>query len=449
MHKVIVIGGGPAGLAAAYTLRQRGLEATVLEAADHAGGRMAVEAVDGFSISTGAQFFDGTYSTAQHLADELDVPLHALRRGGGAISQHVKGGGFRRVTFPNLLLMRVHSLRAAWQLLRVLLKLRRRREELRAADYAGLLDLDVPGESFAAYALRHGGPEMLAQVCDPMAVSVVLARPDRIGTVFGVRSLWNAHDNPSQTFQNPEQGVGAFAAALGEACADFTVLSWPVQEVVVRDGVVHGVVAGDGVLHEADAVICATTATTALRIIPGLSEDVRDALEQITYSSSCHVVFGVEGHPLGQGTYLMLFPSAAGFRLASVADATVAAPRSAPEGSGLIHAYYPEQYADELLRLDDAEITRRCIEEVRRVVPQMPREPLFSRVYRRNEAVCLSPGGTLTAMHRLPSGQHSRRRWSLPRWRVHRHSRGRGFAPEWPHRRGERATARFGEARLR
>ena len=402
MRKVVVVGGGPAGLAAAYTLRRRGVEATILESADHAGGRMAGEAVDGFSISTGTQFFDGTYSTARRLAGELDVPLHTTRLAGGAMSQHVKGGRFRRVTFANLCLMRLYSPRALRQTMKVMLKLGRRRSDLLAADYAGLLDLDVGGESFAAYALRHGGPEMVAEVCDPLAVSVVLARPDRIGALFGVRSLWNALGSPFQTFRNPEQGVGAFAAALGEACADFTLLSRPVEEVAVRDGAVHGVVADDG-LHRADAVICATTATTARRIIPSLPEDVSGALAQVTYSSSCHVVLGVEGHPLAPGVYLMLFPTESGFRLASVGDATVAAPRSAPEGNGLVHAYYPEQHTGELFPLDDAEITRQCIEEVRRAVPAMPREPLFSRVYRWNEAVCLSPGGTLTAMHRLRS----------------------------------------------
>ena len=400
MRRVIVIGGGPAGLAAAYTLRRRGVEATILEAADHVGGRMAGEVVDGFTISTGAQFFDGSYRIARQFAGELDVSTHTLRLAGGAMSQYVRGGRLRRVTFANLLLMRLYSPRAVWQTLKVMLRLGRRRPDLSAADYVGLLDLDVPGESFAGYALRHGGPEMVAQVCDPLAVSVVLADPDRIGALFGVRSLWNALGNPFQTFQNPERGVGAFAAALGEACADFTLLSSPVEEVVVRNGAVWGVAAGDG-LRRADAVICATTAPQALRIIPGLAGEVSDALARVAYSSSCHVVLGVEGHPLPDRVYLALFPTEAGIGLASVADATVAAPRSAPEGHGLIHAYYPERRSDELFPLDDAEITNRCIEEIRAVVPGMPPEPLFSRVYRWDEAVCLSPGGTLSALHRF------------------------------------------------
>ena len=400
--RVVIVGGGPAGLAAAYTLRQRGVEATVLEAADQAGGRMAGEVVDGFSISTGAQFFNGASSTAQRLAGELDVPNHTMRLAGGAMSQLVKGN-IRRATFPNLFAMRLYSPKAAWQTLKVMRKLRSRRKDLLADDYAGLFDMDIPGVSFADYVRQHGGPEMVAQVCDPFTVSIVLARPHRVGALFGVHCLFSALGNPFQTFKNPDRGIGAFAIALSEACADFTQLSCPVEEVVVRDGVVCGVEAEDG-LHQADAVICASPATTARRIIPSLPEEVSDALGEVTYSSCCHVVFGVEGHPLDKGIYLIMIPTEAGFKLGCVADATLAAPRSAPEGMGLIQAYYPEQHSDELFALTDAEITQRCIEEIRQVVPEMPREPLFSRVYRWTEAACLHPGGTLAAMHRLRSG---------------------------------------------
>lgn len=400
-QKVIVIGGGPAGLAAAYTLRKRGVEVMVLEAADHAGGRMAGEVVDGFSISTGAQFFNTSCHTALDLANELDVATHSLRLS-GATSPHV-GREFRRATFANLFLMRLYSPKVTWQTLKMMQKLAKRRRDLSAADYAGLLDHDNPGESFADYALRHGGPEHVAQVCDPLAISLMLAGPERVGTVFGIRSLWNALGNPFTDFRNPQQGVGAFATALGRACSEFTRLSTPVEQVVVRDHVVRGVLTKDG-LEEADAVVCTTTASAAVQIIPCLPESVRAALSQVTYSSSCHVVFGVEGHPLPKGVYLMLFPRDAGFSLASICDATVASPRSAPWATSLIHAYAPEQYSDELFPLADEEITQRFIAEIRRAVPEMPVEPLFTRVYRWKEAVCLSPGGTLSAMHRLRSG---------------------------------------------
>ncbi|WP_326599422.1 FAD-dependent oxidoreductase [Streptomyces sp. NBC_01803] len=52
---IVVIGGGPAGLAAAHHLSTAGLTVTVLEAEDRIGGRMATEHRDGFRLDRAAQ----------------------------------------------------------------------------------------------------------------------------------------------------------------------------------------------------------------------------------------------------------------------------------------------------------------------------------------------------------------------------------------------------------
>ncbi|MGK5533081.1 FAD-dependent oxidoreductase [Streptomyces sp. URMC 129] len=52
---IVIIGGGPAGLAAALHLSTAGLTVTVLEADDRIGGRMATEHRDGFRLDRAAQ----------------------------------------------------------------------------------------------------------------------------------------------------------------------------------------------------------------------------------------------------------------------------------------------------------------------------------------------------------------------------------------------------------
>ena len=398
-RRVIVVGAGAAGLACAYTLRKRGVDVLVLEAASRAGGRMCAEEVEGCSVSTGAQFFDTSYQTALGLAGELGVRTGRLRLS-GSVSQWTGQGGLRRVTYANLLLMRLYSPKALGQAVKLMMRLARRKEDLSAPDFVRLLDLDKRRESFADYGARYGGRELVEQVCDPLARSMVLAGPDRIGTVFGLRSLWSSLGNPFQAFRNPQQGVGSFASALSLACADFTRLSTPVEQVVVEDGGTKGVVTKDG-FEAAAAVVCATTATAASRMIPDLPPSVRRRLSEVTYSSSLHVVFGVDDRRLTNGVYLMVFPQSAGCSLASLANATVASPGAAPADKGLIHAYFPDEYSAELFPLSDEEISARAIREIQRVVPAMPDSPLFARVYRWKEAVCLSPGGTLSAMDHL------------------------------------------------
>ena len=74
--KVAVVGGGAAGLAAAWTLRRRGIDVTLLEASGRVGGRMAGETVAGrFHISTGAQILSEMDRTALAMCRELGVEL--------------------------------------------------------------------------------------------------------------------------------------------------------------------------------------------------------------------------------------------------------------------------------------------------------------------------------------------------------------------------------------
>lgn len=52
-RRVVVIGAGIAGLAAAIRAAEGGAEVTVLERASHPGGRARTQARDGFSINLG------------------------------------------------------------------------------------------------------------------------------------------------------------------------------------------------------------------------------------------------------------------------------------------------------------------------------------------------------------------------------------------------------------
>lgn len=55
--KVIIIGGGAAGLSAAWTLKKRGVDPILFEANDRVGGRLGGNRVDGFCLDEGADFF--------------------------------------------------------------------------------------------------------------------------------------------------------------------------------------------------------------------------------------------------------------------------------------------------------------------------------------------------------------------------------------------------------
>lgn len=66
-RRVVIVGGGFAGLSAAYTLMQRGITPLLLEAKERAGGRGIGETVDGFSLDQGAFVFTSPLPNQQHV----------------------------------------------------------------------------------------------------------------------------------------------------------------------------------------------------------------------------------------------------------------------------------------------------------------------------------------------------------------------------------------------
>lgn len=87
-HRVLVVGAGVGGLVAAVQLARRGLDVTLLEAADGPGGKMRQPLVDGAGIDSGPTVFtmrwvfEQIYASAgASLADELELtPLPVLAR---------------------------------------------------------------------------------------------------------------------------------------------------------------------------------------------------------------------------------------------------------------------------------------------------------------------------------------------------------------------------------
>ena len=106
-HRVVVIGAGIAGLVAALQLARRGLQVTLVEAAETPGGKMRQPLVDGAAIDSGPTVFtmrwvfEQIYASAgASLADELELtPLPVLAR-------HAWGPGERMDLFADPALSR-------------------------------------------------------------------------------------------------------------------------------------------------------------------------------------------------------------------------------------------------------------------------------------------------------------------------------------------------------
>lgn len=413
--KIVIVGGGTSGLAAAYTLRSKygnKLEVVVLEAADRAGGRIAGEEVDGFTLHAGASVFHESFETVRDLAESLGVPLKmSPRKKGGHIYRDGKLWGIYSNGSPKQMITTVRTIlsfrlltpKAMWQSIRFLMMLRARGKDIRFQDHSRMLDLDTR-ESFAEFMEAHSLTEYLEQAGEADINCFTAGFSGQVGAAYGMSLLWLWTLNQSERPCLPEGGVGEFANALVGACAGEVRLSAPVQRIVLEKGAVKGVVMDEGEI-EADAVICATPATKAVEIIPGLPPEVERVLARVTYSSCINMAIGLDENILPEGSHAAIFPPDSGTFLTFVSNLASMAPGAAPEGKSLVYALVIGEHAQKLFTLSDTEIADRIIEEMRKYLPAMPDNPLFTRVYRWPEALCLAPGGMLKEIYEMRQRQ--------------------------------------------
>ncbi len=78
---ITIIGAGIAGLTCAKYLKNRGVEALILEASDAVGGRVRTDLVDGFKLDRGFQVFLTSYPEAEKLLNYKELDFKSLPSG--------------------------------------------------------------------------------------------------------------------------------------------------------------------------------------------------------------------------------------------------------------------------------------------------------------------------------------------------------------------------------
>ncbi len=411
--RVIIIGGGTAGLVAAYTLKKYGIRAILLEANGRVGGRLGGDRVDGFLLDEGVDFFTASHDVALRLCEELRLPLiRSMMKLGW-----YKNGRFSVTTPEQSLGGMIKDLPALWNLgllsprsILASIKLDRIIKDKQAyvtfASDSRVAEFDEE-ESAREYLNRIGVPEDMLLFLRGL-LEMTMGDLDEMSAAFALTFMGQIIAKTDQLYV-PEEGAGSLTHALANACGADIRVSTPAKSVVIKDGTVASVIVDSGPI-EADAVICATTATTALNIIPDLPDGIRRVLSKIRYARGCRVVIGLDHPPLPVGWNGVLYPED---ETPLLLDRSINLPACVPPGKSTLDMLVGRDRAEELFPLDDEEIKRRMLADVRR----HPRPPgsnlpgdddgLFTRVYRWREALCIGPPGVLKTIAEMRR-QHSR-----------------------------------------
>jgi phytoene dehydrogenase-like protein len=285
-ERVIIVGGGIAGLVCATELRERGREVLVLEASDAVGGRIRTDTVDGFRVDRGFQVLLTAYPTCREV---LDIPSLNLGRFEPGAMVRVDGR-FVRIGDPlrrpsTLLDTAFAPVGGVADKLRTL--------TLRRRSLGGEID-DIWRRPAVPTLLRlHEvgfSSRMIDRFLRPFLGGIFLERELDTSSRM-LEFVWRMFSTGAAAL--PADGMGAITRQLADRLDHESIrCKSPVQSVTA-----DSVTLRDGEVLNGSVVVVAADASTAAELIPGL--------EAPTWRAVTHLAFDAPEAPVG-GPWLVL-----------------------------------------------------------------------------------------------------------------------------------------------
>jgi oxygen-dependent protoporphyrinogen oxidase len=402
LSRVLVIGGGFSGVAAAAALRTRGHDVTILERHAVLGGRARSEARDGGAVNVGAQLIGTTFVRTVRLLERApleptvarDVLVHDGKRlpiHFGSIASMLRFGGLGiadKVRLGRTLLPLLTRYRAA----------------LRADATAGLEELDhMSARTFVAKAVGERAANILVE---PPLNAFYGARGDETSLAFFLTLGRYGSDTKLLATR------AGWSAALALAATGVRVeCDAPVDVIQITPS---GVLARDRANREwrADAVVIATHAQAARTLlVPALQEThpLVSWLASITTRPTWTVMLTLRRAARTDAFGVLADPSEG--RLVSACALPAGRWRTAPDLEDVVLAWPTPHGLDQLGDRPATEIVAAMMPEIERLVPDTRGTVDRARVFRFEEGTPLATPGFLA--HRA-TGRHLADSLTLP-----------------------------------
>ncbi len=396
MERVVIIGGGITGLAAAWELQQQGVDYLLLEASDRLGGRIATEKIDGFIIECGADSFVTYKPAAVQFCLELGLGDQLIGTNQNYKNTYIVRGG------------KLHLLPRGMRLIVPL-------------DEAGLLEsdvlsdeakarmlaeVDVPprteegDESLASFVTRRFGEEVVTVLADPLMGGIYTGDPDTMSmqSTFAnylqmekqYGSLIKAHRNaPPPPPAKPGMPQGIFVSLKNG-------MSSLVEEIrarltgEIRTGVKVTRLGADGTVYtESGEVFKASTviATISAVILADLLKEqvpaLAESMQQIRTISSAtiNMVFKEDelSRPLDGYGFVVSGDDPTPLRASTWSSSKFEG--RAPEGYAVIRVFVGGHRSPELVFKSDEELVALSLVELNKILG-LEAKPVLSKVYR-------------------------------------------------------------------
>lgn len=279
---IIIIGAGVAGLTCAKYLKDRGVEALILEASDGVGGRVRTDSVEGFRLDRGFQVLLTSYPEAEKLLNYKDLRLQNLPSGARIRNENdffVMPNPLKDIlTAPQTLFAPVGSLFDKIKVLQLNLETRNAAEP----DFSNL----QANESTSSFLKNYGfSDKMISRFFVPFFGGVFLERELNTDSSY-FKFLYNLFAKGEVAV--PQNGMQAIPEQIaGHLSPNQIRLNTPVKKISGKT-----VYLENGEIIEADQIILATDAKAAAKLLGEESKVEFNSTVCLYFESDVPLKFG-------------------------------------------------------------------------------------------------------------------------------------------------------------
>ena len=407
--KVIIVGGGNAGLSAGYQLYKAGVPFVLLEASDRVGGRVKEGDYQDIHYNDGAAFTEPQWETTFEYLREFGLIDNVFEPPTKIYGLWLKGErrDFEDTgnLFESLLKMKGVPMSLVAQgavFLPSLLSAMGKVGENH--DFSQLTEISK--KTTREWVTEHGGSEIADKLLGPMLGTMTLARTCDVSAAHPIALM-----KLMKGMDGVIGGLKSINEAIYDRIKDNVQLNTPVAEILIEGDAIKGVRLVSGEVIESDKVICCTDAVDALALMPNLPQVMRDALGTCTYCKTWHYVFYSpkklfpDGYmatfiPESEDSIITTIFAAAPERAEGVADEDVTHDFSG--NATVAHTFTAGWHDEELFALTEEERHRRVAEEVAKYTPGFDVDEVEVIAANRMErAINLEPPGQFEAIEDL------------------------------------------------
>lgn len=356
---VAVIGGGMAGMGAAYELKKAGFEPTVFESRNRVGGRIWTVRKGDFLMDAGTAVYLGTYRDAIALIHEVGLSDEFCVR--SAIGAMPRNGKLHHFDYTKPVRTSLGTKAISWRGKLRASKLGaltfRTRKSLGYDTYDELAKLDT--ETTAEYARRELGEELYNYCAAPLVSGTWVADPEDCSVAL---LLWTVRNMLVPNVYNLDSGVVGLPEELARRVD--TRLEHSVSNVTDNGSQVEVTFSANGAgerTESFDAAVIATTAEPALELYPQMDDNHRDLYETTRYRRLGSICIGLSRRPPDPATYFLVPPYEDPDTIAVIAD-HIKARNRAPEGKGLLTVLLSHEYLERTMDHSDDQILEYAID---------------------------------------------------------------------------------------